>query len=119
MALPWIIGGLAVATVAYLASDDDDSSSSSSSYSDREEKEREAKRRAKEKNNNRIRNEIEEYKKEQILKIQDKYKTFISLKSDKAKVLSKNKSIVYEVADLKKESKELKEAMKELEDIKK
>lgn len=96
----------------------DDSSSSSSSYSDIEEKERETKQQAKEKKNNKIRNEIEAYKKEQILQIKDKYKTVISLKSDKAKVHSKNKSIVYEIDDLKKESKEIEEAMKELEAIK-
>jgi len=96
----------------------DDSSSSSSSYSDREERERETKQQAKEKKNNRIRKEIKAYKKEQILQIKEKYGTLISLKSNKGKVLSKNKNIQYEIDDLKKETIELEEAIKELEAIK-
>jgi len=40
------------------------------------------------------------------------------LKSNKGKVLSKNKNIQYEIDDLKKETIELEEAIKELEAIK-
>ena len=60
MALPWIIGGLALGAgkLIYDAVTED-SSSSSSSYSDRNEREREARESAIKKKNNKILKSIE------------------------------------------------------------
>jgi hypothetical protein len=138
MALPWIIGGLAVATVAYLASDDDSSSSSSN---DRDEREQETKRQAKEEKNERIRDEIREYKDNQSSQIEEKYGAIISFdlqedlkillasiegrteyedinKASKIQIMYQDKTQQHEIDDLKKESRELEESIKELEDIK-
>jgi len=137
MALPWIIGGLAVATVAYLASDSDDDSSSSSS--DRDDREREAIERAKEERNNRIHEDIAEYKREQKRQIKNKYNTIIDfisensdkvdnlnyfnfnlgyyLNKDKVKIVSKDNKLENSIKKLKQKNKEIEDAQKELEGI--
>lgn len=137
MALPWIIGGLAVATVVYLASDDD-SNSSSSSYSDRERK---AKEEAKKERNRQIREKISEYKDIQSTQIEKKYGAVIFFDTqEELKVLMAEMEGRIEYEDIKKASKvtifyqdkyteeaidnlsneidELEEALKELEVIK-
>lgn len=139
MALPWIIGGLVVAGVGYLATKDDDSTSSSSS--DREDREREAKQRAKKEKNEKIREEINKYKEDQLSQIEEKYGAIISFdvqedlknfvasvegrteyvdidKASKVQILYQDKTREYEIDDLKKERMELKEAIKELETMK-
>jgi len=141
MALPWIIGGLAVATVAYLASDDDDSSSSSNSYSNRKEREREAIEEAKKEKNREIRKEISEYKEIQESEIEKKYGASISFdkqeelkvliaemegrieyedieKASKIEILYQNKQKEKEIDNLYNEINEIEEALKELEAIK-
>ena len=75
MALPWIIGGLAVATVAYLATDDDTPSYSS----DRYDREREAQKRVEEEKNRQILIDINLYKKKEILYIENKYQSTIHI----------------------------------------
>ena len=138
MALPWIIGGLAVATVAYLASDDD--SSSSSSYSDREEREREAREEAKKEKNREIREEISEYKEIQESEIEKKYGASIFFdnqeelkvlmaemegrteyenieKASKVTIFHQDKNKEEKIDDLSNEINELEEALKELEVI--
>ncbi len=69
MALPWILGGLAVATVAYLGSRDDDDNRSSSS-NDRYEQEQEAKKRSKKRA---IEQDIEAFKESEKKRIRQKY----------------------------------------------
>jgi hypothetical protein len=144
MALPWIIGGLVVAGVGYLATKDDDSTSSS----DREDREREAKQRAREEQNEKIYEEISQYKEKQKKEIKKKYNTiidFISENSDKKmnnnsihgsllfhsvmmghnlnrdenkiKIISKNKTFKNEINALQKENKELGDALKEMEKV--
>lgn len=140
MALPWIIGAAAVATVAYLASDDDSSSSSSS---DRYDRGREAKEREKEKKNERIHDEIREYKDTQLSQIEEKYGVIIDFVSEKyiessqhleglnsffeefkrdekskVLILNQDKTIESKINHLQKDSKLLKNAMQELEKIK-
>ena len=123
MALPWIIGGLAVATVAYLASDSDDDSSSSSS--DRDDREREAIERAKEERNKKIHKNIAEYKREQKRQIKNKYNTIIdfisensnNLNKDKVKIVSKDNKLENSIKKLKQKNKEIEDAQKELEGI--
>jgi len=112
MALPWIIGGLAVATVAYLATDDDSSSSSS----DRYDREREAKERAKEEKNEKILEEIKDYKNTQKKKIKNKYGTIIDFnKTKEIKIVSKDMQLEDKIKLFKKEKNELKEIIKNLE----
>jgi len=108
-AIPVVIGA---GKLIYDAVTDDDSSS------DRYEREREAQQRAKEAKNKEIRKEIREYKNKQIVQIKKKYGVEIILKKSKVKIMSQDKTQQYEIDDLKKESTELEEAIKELEDIK-
>jgi len=138
MALPWIIGGAVLATVAYLASDDDNSSSSSS---DRDYREKEARKRAKEEKNERVRDEISEYKDNQSSQIEEKYGAIISFdleqdlkvlsarlegrteyedinKASKVQIVYQDKTQQYKIDDLEKESMELEKAIEELEVIK-
>jgi len=140
MALPWIIGGIAVATVAYLATDD---SSSSSSSSDREDRERELIEEAKREKNDRIIKEIMEYKENQILKISKKYNVEIDFISEpdahtmsaslgavtsiqaelngtpkgKVLILKKNNLLKNKMGSLRNEVNELEKALKELKAI--
>jgi vacuolar-type H+-ATPase subunit I/STV1 len=72
MALPWILGGLAVATVAYLGSRDDDDNRSSSS-NDRYEQEQEARRREKEAKREQLNRDITSFKENEKKRIQQKY----------------------------------------------
>jgi hypothetical protein len=142
MALPWIIGGLALGAgkLIYDAVTDE-SSSSSSSYSDREEREKEAKQRAKEEKNEKIREEISRYKENQLSQIEEKYEAIVSFdwqedlkillasikgrmeyedidKASKVQIIYQDKTRQHEIDNLKKETIELKEAVKELEAIK-
>jgi len=137
MALPWIIGGAVLATVAYLASDDNSSSSSS----DKDYREKEARKRVKEKKNERVRDEISEYKDNQSSQIEEKYGAIISFdlqqdlkvlssrlegrteyedinKASKVQIVYQDKTQQYKIDDLKKETRELEEAIAKLKAIK-
>jgi len=122
MALPWIIGGLAVAAAAYVLSDDDDD------YSDnKEEKKAEARRQRKEEDNRVIREDILAYKEAQILEIKRKYGAIIEFndieitsnlnvdEASKVTIISKKDKQQKEISFMQEEIVNLKHALKELE----
>ncbi|MDQ6961326.1 MAG: hypothetical protein Q9M28_02190 [Mariprofundaceae bacterium] len=122
MALPWIIGGLAVAAASYLLSDDDDG------YSDNEDQKKEAAvKRRKEEDNRVIREDILAYKEAQILEMKRKYGAIIAfndieitsdLNAEEASqviVASKKDTQQKEIRFMTKEIVNLKKALKELE----
>lgn len=89
-------------------------------------REREAKEIAKEIKKEEIRQRIITYKQTQRLEIEKKYKTIIEFKEifnygflrTAIKIISKDKTIQYEITFLEEEKNELYEALQELEDIK-
>lgn len=95
-------------------------------------KEREAKEIAKEIKKEKIRERIYTYKQQQRLEIEKKYGTVIEFEGisnyafgllrteepEEIKIISKDKTIQYEITFLKEEKNELYEALQELEDIK-
>ncbi len=104
MALPWILGGLAVGAAAYLLNDDEKSSRSS----DRDEEEREARRREREAKKERVKQEIEALKKSEKTRIEHKYNAQIKFSNDNSVHIDKeDKSLEIKLNTLEEEQKDL------------
>jgi len=78
MAIPWILGGLAVGAAAWAFSGGDDGGSSSSS-NNRYDREQEARKKANEEKKKRLFEEIEGFKKREIGRIKEKYNAQIHI----------------------------------------
>jgi hypothetical protein len=134
MALPWIIGGVAV--VAGKMIYDAVTDNGSCSYSDREEREKEVKKRVEKEKREKLIKEIESYKKEQIALIQSKYNTKIDFISEnekninigilnqniygnpyKVRIINRPNKMKSMIISLKRELNDLKKSLRELEVI--